>query len=273
MIQCLKDSYGEFRDTEYLGLFAWAHFDLILVHHGKMLIRLMGTEQARLNSGQGILIYPETPFEPTAVSQNSTVSVHHFELDSDCEGLPSVLKDLAGRKEGFATFLQHSVHALKHDIKRVTELAHERPSQLIQDMRSALITLIIAQLRIACVEGYDSSCKETQFRSLITWLGHNLDRSITIADMAIRAGLSTSHFSARFKSQLGSSPGHYYWMMCLNEGARLLRETSIPIKRIASRQGYSELSHFYRAFKSLYNITPKEYRIYNHNCQRSKRVF
>ena len=260
MVQCIKNSYGEFRDTEYWGLFTWPHFDLIFVHSGKVLIRLMGTEEVRLNSGQAILIYPETLFEPISISQTSKVSVHHFELDSNCDSLPSAMKDLAGRKGGFITFLQHSVHTLKHDIKRVTELAHEHPSQLIQDMRSALITLIIAQLRIACIEGYSFSFRETQFRPLIAWLGQNLGKKITVDDMALHAGFSTNHLSALFNSQLGLSPGAYYLIMRMNEAARLLRETSIPIKRISSRQGYSELPHFYRAFKSLYKITPKEYR-------------
>jgi AraC-like DNA-binding protein len=74
------------------------------------------------------------------------------------------------------------------------------------------------------------------------------------------AGLSTSYFRAKFKAEMGISPGNYFLKARINASAKLLRETPLPIKEIARRTGYDELPHFYRAFKTVLGTTPKRYR-------------
>jgi len=109
-------------------------------------------------------------------------------------------------------------------------------------------------------EKYPASFRETKFQALIDWLGENVGKNITLDEMAVQVNFSASHFLAIFKSELGTSPGNYFLSMRMNEAARLLRETLLPIKEVARRMGYAELPHFYRAFKSLCGMTPNTYR-------------
>ena len=46
----------------------------------------------------------------------------------------------------------------------------------------------------------------------------------------------------------------------LSRAADLLRQTDTPLQRIAMDLGYSDVSHFYRNFKSRYGMTPNQYR-------------
>jgi len=260
MIRCLKNAYGEFNKSQMIGPATWPHFDLIFIHKGQVLIRLMDAENVRLQSGQAILIYPDTSFRGHSVTPITKTSVHHFNIGPDGSNPPIVLKSFVDRKHDFETFLHHPAASLKRDIERVIKLTYENPFPLIQDMQAAIMTLIIAQLKIANGKKYPASFRETKFQPLIAWLGENLDKNITLEDMAGQTGFSASHFRAMFKSELGTGPGNYFLNMRINEAARLLRETLLPIKKIARRVGYAELPHFYRAFKSLRDTTPKTYR-------------
>ena len=44
------------------------------------------------------------------------------------------------------------------------------------------------------------------------------------------------------------------------QAERLLQQSQLPIKEIAYRLGYADISHFSRAFKKWTNVTPKFYR-------------
>jgi len=260
MIQCLKNAYGEFNESQKIGPAIWPHLDLIFIHKGQVLIRLMDTEKVLLHSGQAILIYPETPFRGHSVTPVTKVSVHHFNIGPDESNLRTALKSFVNRKHGFETFLHRPAASLERDITRVTKLAYESPSPLIQEMRAAVMRLVITQLMIANSEKYPASFRETKFQALIDWLGENVGKNITLDEMAVQVNFSASHFLAIFKSELGTSPGNYFLSMRMNEAARLLRETLLPIKEVARRMGYAELPHFYRAFKSLCGMTPNTYR-------------
>lgn len=46
----------------------------------------------------------------------------------------------------------------------------------------------------------------------------------------------------------------------LTKAARLLRETKLPVEDIIAAVGYENTSYFYRRFRELYGLSPKEYR-------------
>lgn len=122
------------------------------------------------------------------------------------------------------------------------------------------MVMILAQLKTINSKNYPNLFGQTKFHSLISWLQENLDQNISLDQMAEKMNLSTSHFRAMFRAELGTGPGNYYFSMRIHEATRLLRETSLPIKEIAGRIGYNEISHFYRAFRKFNNSTPNDYR-------------
>ncbi len=260
MIRCLNNDYGEFNETQKIGPAKWPHFDLIFIHQGQVQIKLLESDDISLHAGQAVLIYPDTPFEGYSVTPVSRASVHHFSISPGERNPPAAMKSFAKMRQGFETFLCQPAASVERDITRITLLAYEPPSPLIQDMQASVMRLILAQLSIANSEKYPASFRETKFQPLMAWLSENLDKNITMEDMAAQTGFSASHFRAIFRTEVGTSPGNYFLNMRMNEAARLLRETLLPIKEIARRVGYDELPHFYRAFKSLCNKTPKIYR-------------
>lgn len=58
----------------------------------------------------------------------------------------------------------------------------------------------------------------------------------------------------------GLSVFDYGMTFCLKEAARMLSETTLTAQEISNTLGFSNRSHFYRLFRDMYKMTPKEYR-------------
>lgn len=90
----------------------------------------------------------------------------------------------------------------------------------------------------------------------IRLMERTLDRPLSVAALALRAGQSQRKLEMRFAKALGISPGAYYLRLRLQAAHRLAGDTQVPIREIALRCGFDSLSSFSRAFKHLYGESP-----------------
>lgn len=77
---------------------------------------------------------------------------------------------------------------------------------------------------------------------------------------ATRLGLSYSRFRKLFKEIIGAPPMRYQTQVQMELAARLLRETSLPIKEIAARAGVEDIYYFNRLFKRHHGLPPGRHR-------------
>lgn len=86
----------------------------------------------------------------------------------------------------------------------------------------------------------------------IRLMERTLDRPLSIAALALRAGQSRRKLETRFAKALGISPGTYYLRLRLQAAHRLVSDTELSVRDIALRCGFDSLSSFSRAFKNQY---------------------
>jgi AraC-like DNA-binding protein len=72
---------------------------------------------------------------------------------------------------------------------------------------------------------------------------------------------SPGNLSRLFRQQHGLSFQAYLQRLRLEKAAELLRNTRLPIARIAKRVGYRDVSRFGQHFKRTFKATPVEYRV------------
>lgn len=85
--------------------------------------------------------------------------------------------------------------------------------------------------------------------------GHTVD---SLADEAI---MSRSVFAERFRAVFGSTPMSFLHNIRLRRAAKLLRQPGdTPIERVAHQVGFSSRSHFSRAFKDHFGLSPAAFR-------------
>jgi AraC-like DNA-binding protein len=83
---------------------------------------------------------------------------------------------------------------------------------------------------------------------------------IQVAEAASACGMSESVFERHFRQVMGISFGRFGLNNRLKEAANRLKDSPQGIKEIAEEWGFSDLSHFYRAFRQVYRTTPADYR-------------
>jgi AraC-like DNA-binding protein len=85
-------------------------------------------------------------------------------------------------------------------------------------------------------------------------------RRWAVEELGARAGLSRAAFSRRFTALVGQPPLTYPTRWRLTLGAKLLRESELPLTSIAERCGYSSSFAFANAFKREHGTSPGRYR-------------
>ncbi|WP_344649412.1 AraC family transcriptional regulator [Cryptosporangium japonicum] len=84
--------------------------------------------------------------------------------------------------------------------------------------------------------------------------------NLTVCDLADLARMSRASFSRRFTGTTGETPGAYLARRRLDEGARLLRHTDLPLAAVAKHLGYATEFSFSAAFRRGFGIAPGRFR-------------
>lgn len=93
----------------------------------------------------------------------------------------------------------------------------------------------------------------------IKYMKNNLDKRLTVADMAAQAGYSLPHFNARFRQLTDSTPYEYFMSLKIGEAKRMLLSGNYGIAEIAHRLAFSGSSHFGSIFRRFVGEAPSEF--------------
>ncbi len=85
-------------------------------------------------------------------------------------------------------------------------------------------------------------------------------REINVRRLAAHVGIDRSYLYRIFKETYGVGPGQYVIALRVAECRRLLRETTLPVGRIAMETGFASPSHMGKEFKKAMGISPLAYR-------------
>ncbi len=88
------------------------------------------------------------------------------------------------------------------------------------------------------------------------------DKDLSVDDIADEVSLSKYHFSRLFKEETGYSPHEFLYSVRLRNAKKMLSETKQSVNSIAAACGFSNTSHFIRAFKKETLVTPASFRKY-----------
>ena len=85
------------------------------------------------------------------------------------------------------------------------------------------------------------------------------DSELQVSDLYEAMGYGRIQFFRKIKAVSGISPNKLIVNIRMKMAADMLRENQYTISEIAYQTGFSDPSYFSRVFKSVFQITPKEY--------------
>jgi AraC-like DNA-binding protein len=128
------------------------------------------------------------------------------------------------------------------------------------DVERALFDLVLAHERLAQTPSEHEGERERLVEILRGRVMADPSKLLDVARVASENGMSRSHFSHYFKSRTGLSPGRLMTEVRIQEASRLLLQTRMPLKQIATACGLSNVSRFTKVFRRLQYLTPAAYR-------------
>ena len=123
--------------------------------------------------------------------------------------------------------------------------------------------LVLAVLQAYSRAGADSPDRPEFLNWITSHMSLHLSETISVADMADRAGLSPSRFSKVFRDRFGSPPHRFLLHLRVQRAQDLLQHTGLTMREISAQCGFSDVHHFAKTFKKISGHTPGSYRSAN----------
>ena len=118
-----------------------------------------------------------------------------------------------------------------------------------------------------------STTRNPRVKVVIQFMEANLERKISLDELADAANISRSYLCTLFKTETGLSTGEYLRRLRMEKAGHLLATTLLSIKQIMAMTGYANRSDFAEHSRRYLDCTPTEYRTraYNEDLAQTNR--
>lgn len=145
------------------------------------------------------------------------------------------------------------------------EVAHpDLGTQQVIDSLSKVLLIAIVRAYLhhepEAVSGVLRGIYDHRLSSVISQILNTPEQDWSVEKMVEESHLSRAHLMRLFKQKIGLSPHHFVLRTRLQKSASLLRQSNESVLSIALSCGFQSETHFIKAFKTLYEVTPSVYR-------------
>ena len=148
-------------------------------------------------------------------------------------------------------------------IRRLHEMNDQMPPQRLLSLMEILIRLSQSR-ELKPLLSNDFSANNNgdteKINKVFEFIMKNYTKQIYVNEIASKLNMSVPSFSRYFKHHTRKTFTDYVTEIRIGYACRLLMENNLSISEISYKSGFDNLSNFYRQFKKITSIVPKEYR-------------
>ena len=97
------------------------------------------------------------------------------------------------------------------------------------------------------------------FARVIHYMQENIDRNLTLDELAATFKYSTSHFSMLFHKEANASPINFFIQLKMQKACQYIEMTNYKINEIALKLGFDDPAYFSRIFTKTIGVSPSVY--------------
>lgn len=102
--------------------------------------------------------------------------------------------------------------------------------------------------------------EKSMIEIVIHFMKENLEKHLTVEEMATFTNYTPNHFSTLFKAEVGHPPLAYFNLLKIQEACRILDSTDIRLNQLCHKVGIDDSYYFSRLFSKIMGMSPREYR-------------
>jgi AraC-like DNA-binding protein/mannose-6-phosphate isomerase-like protein (cupin superfamily) len=134
---------------------------------------------------------------------------------------------------------------------------HRRDEPLLAASAEMLLNVILYE---SITELTRDAMGDPMVGETVRYIDEHPATTLSVSDLAQRAGISLRSFSQRFRKATNKSPAQYRILRRAQAACKLLIESDLSMKEIAATLNYPDQFSFCRQFKSLYGLSPSRFR-------------
>jgi AraC-like DNA-binding protein len=115
--------------------------------------------------------------------------------------------------------------------------------------------------RTALRQGDMISLPAWRLRRVTEYILHNLEKGLTLEELAAVVYMSPYHFARLFKRSTGIPPHRFVVRQRIARARACLERQDLSIAHISRLVGFRTPSHFTTVFRRLAGVTPRRYRM------------
>ena len=205
---------------------------------------------------KGAFTYINLSISPEVIASRLIHNANAFELLT-LSSFEELTRGEGGSVIRFSPKELHTIECILEDMH--TEFKSDFPDR--DTVLVSYLEIVIAKLiRKLYPTGIESEKNEEIWNNLFSYIHENLDKRLSLPELAKKCFFNPSYFSRVFKERFGITLADNLTKERTTHAAKLLQETDYTTEHIAGICGYGDKSSLYRAFRKEYSVTPSEYR-------------
>ncbi|MBQ7159942.1 MAG: helix-turn-helix transcriptional regulator [Treponema sp.] len=100
----------------------------------------------------------------------------------------------------------------------------------------------------------------SEIKPILDYIARSYDKKITLDTLSAEFGTNRTDLNKLFKQKTGMTAIKYVIDLRLRIARSLLKDTDLPVERIAEQTGFADSTHLERLFKQKYQMSPGEVR-------------
>lgn len=110
------------------------------------------------------------------------------------------------------------------------------------------------------IKDFAGGIPRSQLKLVIEYIEENLQRNLSLIELAKIVQMSPNYFVRLFKQSTGVTPYQYVLDCRISKAKELLRDRKLTLAEISQQLGFYDQSRFTNTFGKRMGITPKKYR-------------
>lgn len=159
--------------------------------------------------------------------------------------------------------LPHRHFTVDAGIKSIFDRLFEVGRKFDSHLAAVEVYALTTQLLLLLIES-SSKCAvaiiSSEIQKILDYIQKNIGGELSNEELASVVHLSVSHFKAKFKAEVGTSPADFVQRQKIEHGAKLILAGKKNITDIAFDLGYSSSQHFSSVFKKYTGKTPSTFK-------------
>lgn len=139
-------------------------------------------------------------------------------------------------------------------------LRHSKDTSCNELVRKGYLSILLGRIYECSTLISNTNTHLSTLESILIYMNKHYTTALTLSQTASDLGLSKYYLSKLFNTHLGYGFNEYLNHLRINLAKNLLLESNLPITTVSYECGFENQRSFNRAFKTLTELTPSEYR-------------